>query len=199
MATHKIAPDTQSAVGLAKMATGLRSKADYGTGLVFTYQPTSMNTLVVNPTTYQSDLTSKTWNSTTPLKFSEMFGQTWEDTLIIQFDQSVNTDCSKYSGTVTVNGTTEITFSKNSGSPASPNSDTIQVNDGDTIVISVTALAPTGVGCTSFSGSDVTIRTGSSAGSTTLRKTVSSLNTDTYTFTASSSESTIFINSSATT
>lgn len=198
MATYKIAPDTQSTVGLAEMATGLRSKTDYGTNLVFTYQPTSMNTLVVNPTTYQADLTSKTWNGTTPLKFSEMFGQTWQDTFTLSFNQSVNTDCSKYQGTVKVNGTTQVTFNKNSSSPATPNSDSIQVSSGDTVVISVEALAPTGFGCTSFFGSDVTIRTGPNAGSLTVRKVISSFNTDTYTFTASSSEKYIVVNSVAT-
>jgi len=196
MATYKIAPDSTGEIGMAQMKYGLVNSADYDNSNGVTTE-INMQTLVVNSTTYQSDLTSKTWDTSQPYGFGEMYGQTWNDGLTILFNQSVNTDCSKYQGTVRVNGTTEVTFSKNSGSPASPNSDSIQVSPGDTILISVTAQTPTGQGCAGL-GSEVTIRTGPNAGSLTTRKTINSLNTDTYSYTASTSEAYISIISVAT-
>lgn len=196
MATYKIAPDTTGEIGMAQMKYGLVNKADYNNSNGVTTE-INMQTLVVNSTTYQSDLTSKTWNTSQPYGFDEMYGETWDYGLTIAFNQPVNTDCSAYQGTVQVNGTTEVSFNKLSGSPGSPTSDSIQVSPGDTILISVTAQVPTGTGCTSFFGSDVTIKTGPNAGSLTDKKTIISPNTDTYSFTASTSEAYILITSVA--
>lgn len=80
MATYDIAPATTgSEIGLAQMRFGLSASADYNASNIHSATSTSMETLVLNSTTYQSNLTSKTWNTSTPYSFSEMAGQTWND------------------------------------------------------------------------------------------------------------------------
>jgi len=79
MATYKIAPDSTGEIGMAQMKYGLVNKANYNNSNGVTTE-INMETLVVNSTTYQSDLSSKTWNTSTPYGFGEMYGQTWNDT-----------------------------------------------------------------------------------------------------------------------
>lgn len=79
MATYKIAPDSTGEIGMAQMKRSLVNKADYNNSQGVTTE-INMQTLVVNSTTYQSDLSSKTWNTSQPYGFSEMYGQTWQDT-----------------------------------------------------------------------------------------------------------------------
>lgn len=79
MATYKIAPDSTGEIGMAQMKYGLVNKADYNNSNGVTTE-INMETLVVNSTTYQGDLSSKTWNTSTPYGFGEMYGQTWNDT-----------------------------------------------------------------------------------------------------------------------
>ena len=76
MATYKIAPDSTGEIGMAQMKYGLVNEADYNNSNGVTTE-INMQTLVVNSTTYQSDLDSKTWNTSQPYGFGEMYGQTW--------------------------------------------------------------------------------------------------------------------------
>ena len=67
MATYDIAPaNTGSEIGLAQMRYGLSASADYNASNIYSAGSTDMQTLVVNSTTYQSNLTSKTWNTSSP-------------------------------------------------------------------------------------------------------------------------------------
>lgn len=194
-----IAPaNSGSELGMAQMRYGLHNSANYNASNLYTAAATGMQELANSPATYQASLSSKTWDGNSPYGFDEMYGETWDSTFTLSFNQAINTDCSTYQGTVKVNGGTEVSFSKLSGSPGSPSSDSVQVSAGDTILISVTAQVPTGAGCAGFFGSDVTIKTGPNAGSLTTRKVISSPNTDTYSYTASTSEAYISITSVAT-
>jgi len=78
MATYKIAPDSTGEIGMAQMKYGLVNKADYNNSNGVTTE-INMETLVVNSTNYQSSLTSKTWDTSQPYGFGEMYGQTWDD------------------------------------------------------------------------------------------------------------------------
>lgn len=184
MGTYKIAPDSTGEIGMAQMKYGLVNKADYNNSNGVTTE-INMQTLVSNSTTYQGDLTSKTWNTSQPYGFGEMYGETWNDavnyTLSIGGQSSNN--CSKYTMTVTRNGTLIATITKNSGAFPSSTINTT-VTNGDTIVITATAQTPTGAGCGTFLGTDITIQTANSSLSYTNRGGASSPNSTSYTFTA---------------
>ncbi len=100
MATYDIAPaNTGSEIGLAQMRYGLSASADYNTSNIYSAGSTDMQTLVVNSTTYQSNLTSKTWNTSTPYGFAEMAGQTWDDAVAATLSYNI---ASLIGGTVAV-------------------------------------------------------------------------------------------------
>ena len=190
MATYDIAPaNTGSEIGMAEMKYGLVNKEDYNSLNAVTTE-INMQTLVVNSTTYQSDLTSKTWNTSQPYGFAEMAGQTWDDVVdyVLNITALQQSNCDRYTATITRNGTTICNITKNSSSLPTISNAAPTVSEGDTIVVSVTAIAPTGVNCASFSGTDATMKTGNSSLSYTTRLVVSSLNTQTYTFTADATD-----------
>lgn len=100
MGTYNIAPATTgSEIGLAQMRYGLANKTDYNAANLHTAASTDMTTLVVNSTTYQGDLTSKTWNTSTPYGFAEMAGQTWDDAVAASLSYNIS---SLAGGTVAV-------------------------------------------------------------------------------------------------
>jgi len=169
---------------MAQMKYGLVNKANYNNSNGITTE-ISMITLVASPTSYQGDLTSKTWNSATPYGFNEMYGKTWNDavnyTLSIGGQSSNN--CSAYTMTVTRNGTLIATINKTSGNYPSSTINTT-VTNGDTIVINATANTPTGAGCGAYLGTDITIQTANTSFSYTNRGVASSPNSTSYTFTA---------------
>lgn len=183
MATYKIAPDSTGEIGMAQMKYGLVNKADYNNSNGVTTE-INMETLVVNSTTYQGDLTSKTWNTSQPYGFGEMYGQTWSDvsTFTLYITDTSTANCAKYSATVKKNGTVVSTITKLSTSTATISTSQIQVLSTDTILIEATAETPTGVGCIgSFSGTDLSVATGTQASYTT-RFIVSSINSNSYSF-----------------
>lgn len=185
MATYDIAPaNTNSEIGMAQMKYGLVNKADYNSSNAVTTE-INMQTLVVNSTTYQEDLTSKTWNTSQPYGFAEMAGKTWNDA--ISYSLSIGgqstTNCSAYTMTVTRNGSLIATITKSSGGSPSSTINTT-VTNGDTIVINATANVPTGAGCGAFFGTDITVQTANSSLSYTNRAFASSPNSTSYTFTA---------------
>jgi hypothetical protein len=185
MGTYKIAPDTTGEIGMAQMKRGLVAKADYDNSQGVTTE-INMQTLVVNSTTYQGDLTSKTWNTSQPYGFGEMYGETWNDA--VSYSLSIggqsSSNCSKYTATVTRNGTLIATITKSSNSFPSSTINTT-VTNGDTIVVSVTANPPTGAGsCSAYTGTDATISTANSSFSFTDRAIASSPGNASYTFTA---------------
>ena len=184
MATYKIAPDSTGEIGMAQMKYGLVNKANYNNSNGVTSE-INMQTLVVNSTTYQSDLTSKTWNTSQPYGFGEMYGETWNDAIsyTLSIGGQSSSNCSKYTATVTRNGTLIATITKNSSSPPSSTINAT-VTNGDTIVVSVTAQGPTGAGCGLYLGTDATIQTANSSLSYTNRAVASSPGSTSYTFTA---------------
>jgi hypothetical protein len=185
MATYKIAPDSTGEIGMAQMKYGLVNKADYNNSNGVTTE-INMQTLVVNSTTYQSDLESKTWNTSQPYGFGEMYGETWNDAVsyTLNISGQVTTNCSKYTATITQNGSTICTITKASSAQPSVSNNAPTVTEGDTIVVTVTAQTPTGAGCSLFTGTDATIQTANSSFSYTNRATASSPNSTSYTFTA---------------
>lgn len=185
MATYDIAPaNTGSEIGMAEMKYGLVNKADYNSSNAVTTE-INMQTLVVNSTTYQGDLTSKTWNTSQPYGFGEMYGETWNDAIsyTLSIGGQSSSNCSKYTATVTRNGTLIATITKNSSSPPSSTINAT-VTNGDTIVVSVTAQTPTGASCGLYLGTDATIQTANSSLSYTNRAVASSPGSTSYTFTA---------------
>lgn len=136
MATYKIAPDTTGEIGMAQMKYGLVNKADYNNSNGVTTE-INMQTLVVNSTTYQSDLTSKTWDTSQPYGFGEMYGETWSDaaaaTLSYSFTNTIG--LSAFSVTVRL-GSASGTILYNGG----VNSGTLNVSVGDTIYVASSAF-----------------------------------------------------------
>ena len=98
MATYKIAPDSTGEIGMAQMKYGLVNSADYNNSNGVTTE-INMETLIVNSTTYQSNLTSKTWNTSQPHGFGEMYGQTWDDAVAATLSYNI---ASLIGGTVAV-------------------------------------------------------------------------------------------------
>lgn len=98
MATYKIAPDSTGEIGMAQMKYGLVNSADYNNSNGVTTE-INMETLIVNSTTYQSNLTSKTWNTSQPYGFGEMYGQTWDDAVAATLSYNI---ASLAGGTVAV-------------------------------------------------------------------------------------------------
>ena len=69
MATYDIAPATTgSEIGMGQMRYGLSASADYNASNIYSAGSTDMQTLVSSSTTYQPDLDSKTWNSSSPYR-----------------------------------------------------------------------------------------------------------------------------------
>jgi hypothetical protein len=197
MGTYKIAPDTTGEIGMAQMKRGLVAKADYDNSQGVTTE-INMQTLVVNSTTYQGDLTSKTWDTSQPYGFGEMYGETWNDQTpftIFIYGTPVSSNCSKFTGTVKKNGTVVATITKNSNSTTTGLT-SFSVVDTDTILMEVEAFGPTGAGCASYSETTVNLQTGNSAFSQTTRSSVTSGvgGSTSYSFTASTSEAYINFN-----
>ena len=71
--------------------------------------------------------------------------------------------------TVTRNGTLIATINKTSGNYPSSTVNTT-VTNGDTIVINATANTPTGAGCASYFGTDITVQTANNLFSYTNRE-----------------------------
>ena len=138
MATYKIAPDTTGEIGMAQMKYGLVNKADYNNSNGVTTE-VDMNTLLVNPTSYQGDLTSKTWNTSQPYGFAEMYGETWDDaptaTLSYSFTNTIG--LSAFSVTVRL-GSASGTILYNGGTGTG----TLNVSSGDTIYVASSANHP---------------------------------------------------------
>lgn len=81
MAVYTIAPAATGSYSMGAAAYGLRNGVDYNVANK-TSTLTSLNTLVTSPVTYNSALTYKTWESTNPLQFSHMFGESWGDDVL---------------------------------------------------------------------------------------------------------------------
>jgi len=136
MATYKIAPDTTGEIGMAQMKYGLVNKADYNNSNGVTTE-INMQTLVVNSTTYQSDLTSKTWDTSQPYGFGEMYGQTWSDAIAATLNYSFTNPTGASSFNVIVRlGSSTGTILYNSG----VNSGSLNVSVGDTIYVASSAF-----------------------------------------------------------
>ena len=195
MATYKIAPDTTGEIGMAQMKYGLVNKADYNNSNGVTTE-INMQTLVVNSTTYQSDLTSKTWNTSQPYGFGEMYGETWNDavtySIITNASPINNTGCSKFTAFISKNGTQQQTFNKISGAQVATTGNSFNALSTDTILVSVTTSDGTGSGCAGGT-TTVLIRTSNSPfGGYVTKKTISgNFVTQTYSFNPSATESVI--------
>jgi hypothetical protein len=195
MGTYKIAPDSTGPIGMAQMKRGLVNKADYNHSQGVTTE-INMNTLVVSPTSYQGDLTSKTWNTSQPLGFNEMYGQTWNDavsySIIASTSPISSTDCSKFTAFVSKNGTQQITFNKNSGAQVVTSGNSFTALSTDTILVSVTTSDGTGVGCIGRTTTVLVQTSNSPFGTFLTKKTISgNFVTQTYSFNPSATESVI--------
>jgi len=193
MAVYKIAPNSSGEIGMGQMRYGLSASADYNASNIHTTSNTSIETLVVNSTNYQSDLASKTWDTSQPYGFAEMYGQTWEDAFLILFTQPSDANCGKGNGEIFVDGISQTTFSKLSSSSPSPLSFNFSGSASETITISASADSPTGASCIeSFTSTNIEIYTGPSVSNLTLRVTVSSNSSPGhYSFNHSSNEDVI--------
>lgn len=182
MGTYKIAPDSTGPIGMAQMKYGLVNKTNYNHSNGTT-NPVSMITLVASPTTYQGDLTSKTWNSVTPYGFAEMYGQTWQDlaTYTYTFTESIGA-CSKYQVSMKVNGTTANVINNLLTPQNEWAQDSGVVTQGDSIqIIAYTVGGSAGPGCANVDTS-VTV---TANGTTVIGPIDSNDGTITYSFTAS--------------
>jgi len=137
MATYKIAPDTTGEIGMAQMKYGLVNKADYNNSNGVTTE-INMQTLVVNSTTYQSDLTSKTWDTSQPYGFDEMYGQTWSDAIPATLNYSFTNPAGGSFNVIVRLGSSTGTILYNGG----VDTDSLSVSVGDTIYVSATADNP---------------------------------------------------------
>lgn len=189
-----IAPaNSGSELGMAQMRYGIHNSANYNASNLYTAAATGMRELVSGSTTYQGDLSSKTWNTAAPYGFDEMYGQTWDAGFTMYISQQNTDNCGKGNGTVYSAEVLVATFNKNSAAFPTIDNNNFQATSTDIVNVFVTAGTPTGEGCSSFLGTDVAIQTGPSLGSLTTRKIVSSLASDSYSFTASLSEAYINI------
>jgi len=137
MATYKIAPDSTGEIGMAQMKRSLVNKADYNNSQGVTTE-INMQTLVVNSTTYQSDLTSKTWNTSQPYGFGEMYGETWEDVIIATVSYSfIAPSGGTIGATIYKNSTTNANVLFNQSGMTGTNTGTVTVESGDKIICAV--------------------------------------------------------------
>lgn len=127
MGTYKIAPVSTGQIGMSKMKYGLVNKADYSNSAGVSTE-IKMSTLVTSPTSYQGDLTSKTWNTATPYKFSEMYGQTWQDAVASVLSYTFIESGGVGTFYIQVNGTTVASGTSNAAG-------TINASVGDTIKV----------------------------------------------------------------
>ncbi len=96
-----IAPaNSGSELGMAQMRYGLHNSANYNAANLYTGAPTGMRELVSGSTTYQGDLSSKTWNAAQPYGFDEMYGETWDAGFTVFISQQNTDNCGKGNGTV---------------------------------------------------------------------------------------------------
>lgn len=114
MATYNIAPATTgSEIGMGQMRYGLSASADYNASNIYSAGSTDMQTLVTSSATYQPDLDSKTWNTSTPYGFAEMAGQTWSTAVTYSIfysfsDNSIGVTGESY--TIKANGVTLVNY-----------------------------------------------------------------------------------------
>ena len=174
MAVYKIAPDSSGEIGMGQMRYGLSASADYNASNIHTTSNTSIETLVVNSTNYQSDLASKTWDTSQPYGFAEMYGQTWEDAFLMSFTQLSDANCGVGDGEIFVDGVSQTTFNKTPSASPSPLSFNFSASASETITISASAATPTGTGCSGFTITDMKIYTGPSVSNLTLKRIISS-------------------------
>lgn len=141
MATYDIAPATTSSeIGMGQMRYGLSASADYNASNIYSAGSTDMQTLVSNSITYQPDLDSKTWNTSTPYGFAEMAGQTWSTAVTYSINYVFTNGALGLSGinyTIKSNGTTLI-------STSTAGSGTVTAAAGTTIEVSGSANASSG-------------------------------------------------------
>jgi len=137
MATYKIAPDSTGEIGMAQMKYGLVNSADYNNSNGVTTE-INMQTLVVNSTNYQSSLTSKTWDTSQPYGFGEMYGQTWSDAIAATLNYSFTNPTGGSFNVIVRLGSSTGTILYNGGI----DTDSLSVSVGDTIYVSATADHP---------------------------------------------------------
>jgi hypothetical protein len=188
MATYDIAPaNTGSEIGMAQMIYGLENKANYNAANLSATDHQDLQTLASTPTTYQGDLTSKTWDGNSPYGFAEMAGQTWNDGPTIYtytlFASNGGDNCDKAAVSISVNGTPVASMSSAAGSSPSWNVSNFQANSGDTIQITAQSQGGGGAGCINFD-TDIIVF----VGGTSVLGPINSLNgQQSHSFTASSS------------
>ena len=142
MATYDIAPATTgSEIGMGQMRYGLSASADYNASNIYSAGSTDMQTLVSSSTSYQSALSSKTWNSSSPYGFAEMAGQTWSTTSV-----TYNINYNFLNGAI---GLSSINFriivdGVDAINTSSPGSGTVTGSAGDTISVLASANASSG-------------------------------------------------------
>lgn len=168
MAVYLIAP-ASGEIGMGQMRYGLSASAHYNASNIHTTSNTSIETLVVNSTNYQSGLASKTWDTSQPYGFAEMYGQTWNDDFVMLFTQSSDPNCGRGDGEIFVDGISQTTFSKDSSASPSPLSFNFSASGSQTITISASAATPIGTGCSGVTTTDMEIYTGPSVSNLTLK------------------------------
>lgn len=158
MADYKIAPDSTGIISLGAMRNSLEAEADYNASSKYTAASTSVNTLVGSPATYQSNVDSFTWSSTSPKGFNEMYGETWSDgsggggatsyTLTLGTPGNSNDNCDKARVTIEQGGVTLATMTSNAGSAPSWNASSVTVTDDSVVRITAYDQGGGGAGCT---------------------------------------------------
>lgn len=135
MATYDIAPATTSSeIGMGQMRYGLSASANYNASNIYSAGSTDMQTLVSNSITYQPDLDSKTWNTSTPYGFAEMAGQTWSTAVTYSIFYSFTDSALGVTGesyTIKANGVTLVNYTG-----STPTTGTASAAVGATIEIS---------------------------------------------------------------
>ena len=134
MADYKIAPESIGIISLGAMRKSLEAEADYAAGSKHTAAPTSVNTLVGSPATYQSNVDTFTWSTTNPKGFNEMYGETWSDgsggggsTVTLSYNFENITGASSFTVSIVQGGSTLYSGGAATGT-VSCNTGTISVN-----------------------------------------------------------------------
>lgn len=145
MATYNIAPATTgSEIGMGQMRYGLSASANYNASNIYSVGSTDMQTLVSNSITYQPDLDSKTWNTSTPYGFAEMAGQTWSTAVTYSIFYSFSDSALGVTGesyTIKANGVTLVNYTG-----TSPSTGTVSAAVGATIEVLGSGNASTAAG-----------------------------------------------------
>jgi len=171
MADYKIAPDSTGIISLGAMRKSLEAEADYAATSKHTTASTSMNTLTGSPSTYQSNVDSFTWSTTSPKGFNEMYGETWSDgsggggggatsyTITLGTPSNNGDNCDKAKVTIVQGGVTLATMNSSAGSAPSWNVSSVTVTDASVVRITAFDQGGGGAGCTT-NYTNVTVRQG---------------------------------------